>query len=175
MSRHFLIDGYNVLHKMPELVPQAGKSLADSRDGLVRFILDRRPHGSLRNVITVVFDGSEDVCSWPVLGEVKILFSKGETADDLIKRLIGEAPNPREVILVSDDRDLQYYAKAYAVSVWSVAQFVAQGFKETPAALKLRARGGSEKKLDGKVISEVFKDRVNRELEQAWLGKRDKR
>ena len=99
---------------MPQL---AELKLEDGRDRLIRFIDEHRPHGSLRNSITVVFDGSEAVCSWPVFGEVKVLFSKGETADDLIKHLIEGASDPHAVILVSDDRDLQHFAKAYAAEV----------------------------------------------------------
>jgi predicted RNA-binding protein with PIN domain len=151
MSRHFLVDGYNVLHKMPELAPQAeefaGRTLEEGRDGLVRFIAGRRPHGSLRNAVTVVFDGSMDVCSLNVPGEVKVIFSKGESADDLIKRLIEESLNPREIVLVSE--------------------FLAQGDKNTSAHRK--PRGASGKSSDGKVIPEVFKARVNRELEKTWL------
>lgn len=171
MSRHFLVDGYNVIHKVPELVPQAGKLLEDSRDGLIRFIVEQRPHGSLRNSITVVFDGSESVCALPVPGEVRVLFSRGETADDLIKRLIEESANPREMVLVSDDRDLQFHARAHAVDVWGVERFVLQGLKDTPMAREKKARRAASK-TEGKVISEVFKDRVNRELERIWCRRR---
>ena len=46
MSRHFLLDGYNVLQKIPEL---ASKSLEDGRNGLVRLVDNSRPQGSMRH------------------------------------------------------------------------------------------------------------------------------
>lgn len=162
MSRQFLLDGYNVLHKMPELVE---KSLEDGRAGLLRFISQGRPQGSPRNSVIVVFDGSEDVWSLPSEGETRVLFSKGESADDLIKRLIEEAANPREIVLVSDDRDLVKFAGAQGAEVWTVADFLRQGRKR---ALPATAQG---KATDGKVISEVFRARVDREFERIWLKK----
>lgn len=156
---------------MPELVPQDGNTLENSRDGLVRFITERRPHGSLRNSVTVVFDGSEEVCGLPVPGEVRIYFSRGESADELIKRLLDEAANPRETVLVSDDRDLQYYARGCAAEVWSVERFVAQGRKATAPAQRPGASGSQP---EGKVISEVFREKVNRELEKRWCGRGDR-
>ncbi len=163
MSRQFLLDGYNVLHKMPELLE---KSLEDGRAGLLQFISQKRPQGSSRNSVTVVFDGSEDVWSIPTPGETRVLFSKGESADDLLKRLIEEAANPREIVLVSDDRELVKFAGAHGADVWTVAEFLHQGRKGPSSRT---ARGKAE---EGKVISEAFRVRVDREFERIWLKKK---
>jgi hypothetical protein len=147
---------------MPELLE---KTLEDGRAGLLRFISEGRPQGSSRNSVTVVFDGSEDVWSIPSGAETRVLFSKGESADDLIKRLIEEAAKPRELVLVSDDRELVRFAGAYGAEVWTVVHFLRQGRKRsTPRPVQAKT-------ADGKVISEVFRARVDREFERIWLKK----
>ena len=79
MSRQVLLDGYNVLQQMPAL---NSLKLEDGRRGLVRFVEANRPQGSVRNSITIIFDGKEDIWGSESSGEVRVLFSKGETADE---------------------------------------------------------------------------------------------
>ena len=55
MSLIYLIDGYNVIHRIPALVD---KDLETSRDHLIRLIEIHRPQGSLQNSVTVIFDSS---------------------------------------------------------------------------------------------------------------------
>lgn len=165
MSRHFLLDGYNILRQMPgtdEL------SLEDGRAKLIRFVRDRQPQGSPRNAITIVFDGQEGVCSFDFLGQSGVIFSKGETADDLIKRMVEESSAPRDIVLVTDDRDLLYFCRTQGAEIWSVARFLAHGEKAAQkAGTGIAPRGTSGN--DGKTIPKVFEDRVNRELKDVWL------
>ena len=60
MSLHYLLDGYNVIHQMPDLNRPA---LEDQRRALVHFLETRRPQGSSRNRVTIVFDGNANVGS----------------------------------------------------------------------------------------------------------------
>jgi predicted RNA-binding protein with PIN domain len=165
MSLHLLIDGYNVIRKIPCL---AASSLEAEREALVRFIEERRPQGSSRNSVTVVFDGSEDVCGWPAMGgTVRVLFSRGESADDLIKRLIEQDAGVKEAVLVSDDMELVRFARHSGAQAWSVAMFAARGRKNAPGARPAVRPGGE--RPEGKVISGALESRVNRELEALWL------
>ena len=170
MSRHFLIDGYNVLQSMPRL---AERSLEDGRRGLLRFIQENRPQGSDRNTVTVVFDGREDVCGGGVAtGDVRVVFSKGEIADDVIRRAVSESSRPQDITLVTDDRDLLCACRACGAGIWSVAQFVAEAHKKGE-----RRRTGvtpsRSPKTENKTIGKVFEDKVNRELSDIWLRKRN--
>jgi predicted RNA-binding protein with PIN domain len=58
--------------------------------------------------ITVVFDGAEKLVALPSPPRgVRVLFSrKGETADELIRRLVRAEPAGRPVVVVSSDREV---------------------------------------------------------------------
>lgn len=133
----------------------------------MRFIETHRPQGSARNDVTVVFDGSEDVCGGTLHGQTRVLFSKGESADDLIKRLVTEALRPAEMVVVTDDRDLAHHVGRLGAQVWSVDVFVGQ-------AKKRDVRRGTAflAAADGKVISYTLQSQINRELSERWLKKR---
>ncbi len=168
MSRQVLLDGYNVLRKMPQL---CDLKLEDGRRGLVRFLEANRPQGSSsQNSITIVFDGKDDVWGGESSAEVRVLFSKGESADDLIKQMVENSSCPGEIVLVTDDRDLGYYCKAQGSQLWSVAQFLAQA-RKTGEILKSGARpkGGRPDPAEGKSISERTANQINTELSRLWL------
>lgn len=168
MSLHFLIDGYNVIHAMPDL---AERTLEAARTGFLTFLGAQRPQGSARNAVTVVFDGRDDVF-WPEPpGEIRVLFSRAESADDLIKRLIEDEVNPRGLVLVSNDRDLQQCARQHGGTVMAAETFIARGESARRSAAVRKT--ASVRAADGKVISEVFRARVNREFEDIWLKPRE--
>jgi len=58
--------------------------------------------------VTVVFDGAERVVGLPPAPRgVRVLFSrKGETADELIRRLVRAEPAGRPVVVISSDREV---------------------------------------------------------------------
>lgn len=170
MSRHLLLDGYNVLRKVNRF---ADLSLEDGRGALVRFVQETRPQGSHRNSITIVFDGREDVVSLGSPADVRVLFSRGESADDVIKRLVQESSSPRDIVLVTEDRDLGYFCRSLGAQIWTVTQFMAQARKsgEELRSGVIRRPGRSRAADEGKVIGKVFEDKVNRELAKVWLRK----
>ena len=168
MSRHFLVDGYNVIRQIPSLDE---KSLEDGRAWLIRFIQDNRPQGSPRNSVTVVFDGQEGISFPDFSAGVHVVFSRGESADDVIKRSVEEAPSPRDIVLVTDDRDLLYFCRTLGAEIWSVSRFLAQGQKTGERHRTGIARSRSPK-TEGKTILRVFEDKVNRELKDLWLKKK---
>ncbi|MBF0388269.1 MAG: NYN domain-containing protein [Candidatus Omnitrophica bacterium] len=167
MSRQVLLDGYNVLQQMPGL---NSLKLEDGRRGLVRFVEANRPQGSYRNSLTIVFDGKEDILGGEASGEVRVLFSKGETADDLIKRMVESAALPADMVLVTDDRDLGYYCKAQGAQLWSVAQFLALA-RKTGMVLKtgVRFKGPRPDAAESKQISDRTANQINTELSRLWL------
>jgi predicted RNA-binding protein with PIN domain len=58
--------------------------------------------------VTVVFDGAERVHGLPPAPRgVRVLFSqKGETADELIRRLVRAEPAGRPIVVISSDREV---------------------------------------------------------------------
>ncbi len=119
MSLHYLLDGYNVLKQM---APLRDLPLEDGRRGLLRWIGDSRPQGSVNNQVTVVFDGTEDdLRCWQ--GEIRVIFSDGCSADDKIKRMVEEMPAKKNCVVVTDDKDIFLYARSLGARVMSVAVF----------------------------------------------------
>ncbi|HEX5541497.1 MAG TPA: NYN domain-containing protein [Micromonospora sp.] len=98
---HLVIDGYNVTKRgFGELsLEQQRKRLVTGLAGLAAQTGDE---------VTVVFDGAERMAGLPPQPRgVRVLFSrKGETADELIRRLVRAEPAGRPVVVVSSDREV---------------------------------------------------------------------
>jgi len=98
---HMIVDGYNVTKK-----GYAEISLEQQRNRLIAGV------GGLvaqtRAEVTVVFDGAERVHGLPPAPRgVRVLFSKkGETADDLIRRLVRAEPAGRPIVVISSDKEV---------------------------------------------------------------------
>lgn len=105
-ERWVLVDGYSVLHAWPELRRVAGRSLEERRDALVRVL---RQYGDARHCkVTVVFDGyaakRRPEAIEPTPG-VEVMYSEsGKTADDVIERLVGQAPRHDRITVVTSDK-----------------------------------------------------------------------
>ncbi|MER7166002.1 NYN domain-containing protein [Micromonospora sp. NPDC000207] len=98
---HLVVDGYNVTKRgFGEMsLEQQRKRLITGLGGIAAQTGDE---------ITVVFDGAERIHGLPPTPRgVRVLFSrKGETADELIRRLVRAEPSGRPVVVVSSDREV---------------------------------------------------------------------
>lgn len=98
---HLVADGYNVTKRgFGEMsLEQQRKRLITGLGGLA---------AQTGAEVTVVFDGAERMHGLPPAPRgVRVLFSrKGETADDLIRRLVRAEPAGRPVVVVSSDREV---------------------------------------------------------------------
>jgi len=98
---HLVVDGYNVTKTgYPEI------SLEQQRSRLISGISGLAAQTGAE--VTVVFDGAERVVGLPPAPRgVRVLFSpKGQTADELIRRLVRAEPPGRPVIVISTDREV---------------------------------------------------------------------
>ena len=98
---HLVVDGYNVTKRgYAEMsLEQQRKRLIAGLGGIAAQTGDE---------ITCVFDGAERVHGLPPTPRgVRVLFSrKGETADELIRRLVRAEPAGRPVVVISSDREV---------------------------------------------------------------------
>ncbi|MFC4145879.1 NYN domain-containing protein [Micromonospora mangrovi] len=98
---HLVVDGYNVTKRgFGEMsLEQQRKRLITGLGGIAAQTGDE---------VTVVFDGAERMHGLPPAPRgVRVLFSrKGETADELIRRLVRAEPSGRPVVVVSSDREV---------------------------------------------------------------------
>jgi predicted RNA-binding protein with PIN domain len=103
-----IIDGYNILMQM-ELKE---KKLENKRNRFLN-ILNKRH--KMFGGITVVFDGKDEVEGSYIKEKsaVKVIYTKGESADDCIKSSIEKSKNPRAITVATDDREVKDFAKMY--------------------------------------------------------------
>ncbi len=113
MKNNYLIDGNNIIHKMPKLTKLAKKNEQDTREKLT-FLLDR--YFINKNIsCTVYFDGfpKEAIKT----SKVKIQYSNSKTADELIRNDIEGAKNPKLFTIVSSDLGITNLAKVCSCKI----------------------------------------------------------
>jgi len=154
VSVHYILDGYNILKKIPYI---SNRHLSKGRQSFLDLIKKFNLCG--KNEVTVVFDGRSDVVAPSHKSNFIILFSEGETADDLIKRIVKKSKNPKQVIVVSDDRELQFDVKKLSAKVISVKEFTK----------KIPTKKSREKLQDKTSLKKDDAHRITEELRKIWL------
>ncbi len=131
----------------------SSKKLEEQRAGLIRYIELKSPQGN--NSVTIVFDGKEDVYSPAVDSKVRIIYTKGESADEKIKKMVKASSQVKSIVVVTDDRDIQYSVRAAGAKISSVHDFLHQ--KPAP-------KSGRSRK-----VSRESEQKINEELKDIWL------
>ncbi|MGC8595117.1 MAG: NYN domain-containing protein [Candidatus Kryptoniota bacterium] len=106
---HAIIDGYNLIYSDKWLSKLMKKDPLIARDALI----DEIQHSIGNSLdVTLVFDGKFMHEKKSVSRNFRILFSSGgESADDVIKNLIGRAWNRRIITVVTNDLSIIAYAE----------------------------------------------------------------
>jgi predicted RNA-binding protein with PIN domain len=145
----YFVDGNNLIGRA-----RGGKASDDDRSALVRELSDRLRRTRAR--ILVFFDGSGSAAS---LGSLSIRFSGPVTADDAIVRELARSKTPREVTVVTADRDLARRARDAGAQVATPEEF-------WPRFGSAGGDGGSRSREPGRVDVEewtrFFEDEKNR-------------
>src|SRR2546422_10081081 len=82
----WLVDGYNVIRRAPDLRAHEAESLEAGRTALLRLVARAARAGGAR--FTVVFDGAPASRPAPAAGQLEVIFSRPpEKADDVLARL----------------------------------------------------------------------------------------
>lgn len=167
MSLFFIVDGYNAINRSQRF---SGLTLRQSRERFLSFLETRRPQGSVRNRLTVVFDGSLEVFGFRESRGFEIIFTKGISADDKIKELVEGMDRPESAVVVTDDRDLGHSVKQKGAFVMSTVEFLAKGVPsgKTPGDISGQKKERSES--DAKhSLNIVERERITEELRKIWL------
>jgi predicted RNA-binding protein with PIN domain len=119
----WLIDGYNLMHILGLVRPRGQRRFAKCRRNLVHWV--SKVHGPEAHQVCIVFDGqnSERETVEVLPAGPTVIFSRDETADDLIERILEESRSG-ELTLISNDRRLQQAAKRWGSKVWSCDQYL---------------------------------------------------
>jgi predicted RNA-binding protein with PIN domain len=117
MSRLFLIDGYNLLHQIPQFADST-EALESRRDRLLHKLVSLSALRGLK--LQVVFDGPRPG------GGVKLpginVFFAAPTADHYIRAVIAQEPGRRDLVIVSSDqKDIGNFARISGIE-WQTSQ-----------------------------------------------------
>ncbi|MCX8161298.1 MAG: NYN domain-containing protein [Candidatus Saccharicenans sp.] len=156
-----LVDGYNLIHQMPEISRHLNHDLQRARELLIIKLANFATRNQLQ--ITLVFDGQNlefaDHASQP---GVKVIFSKGVKADLKIKELasrLARDNRKKDWLVVTSDFDIGYYVEGLGLKTESSRAF----------ASRLQAE---ESKIKKKM--EAKRNRVEAEPEEKKLPARDR-
>jgi predicted RNA-binding protein with PIN domain len=133
MTRHVIVDGYNLLGKRGQVGPESEMA----REYLLR---DLMAYGQRKgHPITVVFDGwrqGQGTEHHEHRAGVQVVYSKkGERADQVIQRLASEFG--RECAVVSSDREVADFAKAQGAFVIGAGEFEARLREGAPVGTRM--------------------------------------
>lgn len=163
MSLQYIIDGYNLLnHPRPSRVLDRQRSTTPA-EKIISLIKKNKLTGSSKNKVTVVFDGYPPSGQSPVIERgMDIIFARGVSADEKIKTMVESSANPKNIFVVSDDKEIRFIIRALGARSLTINDFIDQG-KDAKSAAKV-GDDSSELKLR---ISEM--EQVNKELRKLWL------
>jgi predicted RNA-binding protein with PIN domain len=121
----FLIDGYNLLHGLGLARPKGPGQLERCRANMLDWLAQM--HQDRSGSVTVVFDGQQNAgkpASNYMDRGIRIVFSVGCIADDLIEKLIAGEGAPRGLTVVSSDRRIQEAARRRGCIFWSCDEYL---------------------------------------------------
>jgi len=119
MQKTYIIDGNNLIGKIPQLWRMQKKDKQSSRSGLV-FQLEIYFHQKKIRV-SLHFDGFQNEV---IRGKgIKITYSNNTSADNKIKDEISLYNNPKLITVVSSDLNVQDFARVNSCSIIKSEQF----------------------------------------------------
>ena len=105
-TQHLLIDGANILHAWPELRALLKRDRSAARSQLAQQVA--AIHDGERVRVTLVFDGrGQELVMERPSGQVtfSVLYTPASlTADDVIEQLVGQAAEPANCVVATDDQ-----------------------------------------------------------------------
>jgi predicted RNA-binding protein with PIN domain len=116
-DRLVIVDGYNVILRSPQLKPEAGRTLRESREKLVNLLSWMM--GSEHVHFVVVFDGAEGGGRDGADGRVEVRYSRPpEKADDVIRRLVEQKAGGYETVtVVTADLEVARHSRAMGATI----------------------------------------------------------
>ncbi|MDP3731872.1 MAG: NYN domain-containing protein [Candidatus Omnitrophota bacterium] len=160
MPLQYVIDAYNIINH--NTFTPIRKKIKDPQRALLEFIKNRIWGKNPKSKITVVFDGYPKVSAQNLEeAGIDVVFSREETADARIKMMVETSKNPKDIVVVSDDREIIFFIKSVGASAIGVEEFIIpeenpQRKKEDPIKPELN-------------YSQISK--INEELKALWVDR----
>jgi predicted RNA-binding protein with PIN domain len=142
----WLIDGYNVIRREPDLRAREAESLEAGRRALLHLLA--RAHRDPRDEFTVVFDGARVSGGAPSQGRIRTIFSRPpHTADDELIRLARQWQSG--AVVVSSDRRIQDAARRAGAAALTAERFIEALFPVAGSKRPALSEGGPRKERRG--------------------------
>lgn len=153
-----------MIHQIPRLACK--RTLRDAREALVRILVTGNFAGSVRNQLTVVFDGQPDVWHEASFSQVKVVFATHQTADDLMRVMVDRASLKKNIYVVTDDKALAQSVRDRGAKTIGVKDFFAAMLQEARTSSKAKKIPSAGEEKD---ISMTAACKINDELKKIWL------
>ena len=165
MSLRYIIDGYNIINH--PLFARNHKKSQDVRLALLAFIRIHKPCGSPKNKISVVFDGYPAVAAGSTNSQedMEVIYSKDQTADAAIKTMLERMQNPRIAVVVSDDKEIKFFARASGARPIGIEEFM----KPVDGLIRKGKFKSGKDDLVKPELNYSQVSRINKELKNIWL------
>ncbi len=120
-----VVDGYNLIHRTPELRPAVGRSLEEARTKLLNLLSWAIGAGEAQ--FLVVFDGAEGGREDGGSARVKVRFSRPpQKADDLIRAIVeDQIERVERLTVVTADLEVARHARAMGADIALSDLFIA--------------------------------------------------
>ncbi|MFH1397246.1 MAG: NYN domain-containing protein [Candidatus Omnitrophota bacterium] len=159
MSLQYVVDGYNVIRHASFSPSQKIKDLKYS---LVELIKNKRLCGSLKNKVIIVFDGFPDAGnSLDFRCGFEVRFSRETNADNVIKKMLEKELNPRNTLVVTDDREIKFFIRSLGAKSVSVEEFLKRS--------EGRGKGRGKENQSKADLNYTQTHEINEELKKIWL------
>lgn len=128
MGLLYLIDGYNVIHKMPQLKPLLRDNFEGARDAFIERVARFCVSDACR--VRIVFDGrgrrAESVPTTPRMAGLEVVYSSArQSADAYIERAVYMDPEKRHIVVVSGDTGIREICRNLGAMVMGPDNFLA--------------------------------------------------
>lgn len=139
--QRYIIDGYNLAHKMPSLKPLLPGDLKLARDRLVLLLAD---YALRRNLdVTVVFDNRRGFAA--TRGDsrsgAKVVFAQSD-ADSYIKRMLERERSPKSCTVVTSDNSIRLHVADFGAKLLRSEEIAAELATTRPTAHGSRLTAG---------------------------------
>jgi len=125
---------------------------------LLRFIATKKLCG--KNRATIIFDGYPHAADSPEDEDnISVVFSRSQSADEKIKKIVESFGNPKNIVVVSDDNEIRFFVRSAGAKAMGVEEFIN------------RADNSASKKVMPPEAELTFSqmEEINRELREKWL------
>lgn len=157
-----LLDGYNVIHRLPEIPSHKGTSLEERRNALAVFIVRWKSARKYKGTVYLVFDGQEGrttTLEQSVLHGIKCIYSRQkEEADGKIIGIIRSASHPEHITVISDDNYIANNVRSFGAHIKPVAYL-----SEVKKTGKPRGVNTSKKNIDAATAHHI-----TNHMKQIW-------